>query len=72
MYVGRYNYEELRNAAVKNPNEETLSDLGKWFQNYGWEYWNGACFDADGYSLYPVYIYDEKSDTHILISWELR
>lgn len=72
MYVGRYNYEELRDAAVKNPTPENLENLGEWFHNYGMEFWNGECFDVDGYDLIPVYSDPDENGDFVRIGYELR
>lgn len=72
MYVGRYNYEELRKSVVDNPTQENRMALGEWFQNYGMEFWNGECFDADGFVLVPIYEWDEETDTGTVIDYELR
>lgn len=70
--MNRYNYEELRNAAVKNPTADNLNALGEWFQNYGMTFWNGEYFDADGYRLYPVHTDpDEYGDVQI-VGYEFR
>lgn len=39
--MNEYRYEELREAAIKNPTDENLAALGEWLQQYGDRYWNG-------------------------------
>ena len=73
MYIGRYNYDELRKAAIENPTEENLAALGKWFELYGMDFWNGQYFDADGYELWPVYAEAEEDAVQLeQVGWELR
>lgn len=72
MYVGRYNYEDLRKAAIDDPIRENRMALGEWFQNYGMEFWNGTHFDADGFALIPIYEWDDETDTGTVIDYELR
>ena len=40
--MNEYRYEELREAATKNPTGENLTALGEWLQQYGDRYWNGG------------------------------
>lgn len=68
----RYGYEEYRAAAIEDPSEENLANLGEWFQQYGMEFWNGECWDADGYELRPVYEWDEETGTGTICGYELR
>jgi len=72
VYVGRYNYDELRKAAIDNPTTENLEALGEWFNLYGMDFWNGESWDADGYELRPVYEWDDERDQGILIGYELK
>lgn len=46
--MNEYRYEELREAAIKNPTDENLAALGEWLQQYGDRYWNGEEWDIDG------------------------
>ena len=71
-YVGRYNYDELRKAAIEDPTPENLANLGEWFQDYGSSFWNGEYFDADGYRLYPVYSDPDDSGNSDLLGYDLR
>ena len=72
MYVGRYNYNELREAAIEDPTPENLENLGDWFQTYGMDFWNGECFDVDGYRLFPVYSEPDEYGDCERIGYELR
>lgn len=54
--MNEYRYEELREAATKNPTDENLAALGEWLQQYGDDSWNGEEWDIDeGRLLRPVY-----------------
>lgn len=54
--MNEYRYEELREAAIKNPTDENLAALGEWLQQYGDRYWKGEEWDIDGgRRLRPVY-----------------
>jgi hypothetical protein len=54
--MNEYRYEELREAATKNPTGENLAALGEWLQQYGNDCWNGEEWDIDeGRLLRPVY-----------------
>lgn len=54
--MNEYRYEELREAATKNPTGENLTALGEWLQQYGDRYCNGEEWDIDrGSRLRPVY-----------------
>lgn len=67
-----YKYEELRAKAIAtNATDEDIANLVEWFELYGMEYWNGECFDADGYQLYPVQE-EVAEDEWETIGWELR
>lgn len=63
-------YEELRKAVADNPSEENLNALGDWFVRYGYEYWNGEVFDADGIELVPVYEQTGEDDFD-LVGWKI-
>lgn len=63
----RYDYNELKNAVKRNPTQENIEKLVSWFENYGNEYWNGECYDADELGcIYPIYAEPE------IIGYELR
>lgn len=63
-------YQELREKAINERTPEALAELGEWFEREGGRYWNGEVFDADGYSLKPIYELDEFGDG-TLVGWEL-
>lgn len=70
---GRYDYEELRAAAVSpDATEADLLALGKWFSLYGDCCWNGEYYDADGLRLYPLYKWDEELDEGEIVGYEFR
>ena len=62
-YVGKYNYDELREDATSpEATQEDINALGEWFSQYGEMYWNGEYYDAeDGLCLYPLYKYNHDS-----------
>ena len=72
MNIGRYDYEELRAAAISNPTTENVNNLGEWFDMYGSEFWNGEVYDADGYDIIPVIEWDEENDTGRIVGYEMR
>ena len=70
---GRYDYEELRAAAVSpDATQIDINTLGEWFQTYDMNSWNGEYFDMDdGLRLYPV---EEEflPDQFRVIRYEIR
>ena len=72
MYVGRYNYDELRRTAIENPTPENLENLGEWFCTYGMDFWNGESWDADGYRLFPTYSEPDVDRDCERVGYELR
>ena len=72
MYVGRYDYDRLRKAAIDEPTPENLEHFAHWFNLYGMDFWNGECWDADGYGLYPIYEWDEENDVGNIVGYELK
>lgn len=67
-----YDYEELRAAAfAPNATQEDVENLGDWFSQYGEAFWNGECYDADGYELWPVYDFSDEDDPK-LTGYEIR
>ena len=67
-----YEYEELRAAATApGATHEQINALGEWLEQHGDRFWNGECYDADGYLLFPIY--DEtEPDEYRLTGYELR
>lgn len=72
-FVSKYNYEELRAAAVSpNATQIDIDTLGEWFDCYGMDSWNGEYFDADnGLRLFPIYEEDED-ENFTVIGYEFR
>ena len=67
-----YKYEELRAKAIAaDATDEDIANLAEWFELYGMSHWNGECFDADGYQLYPVQE-EVAEDEWKTVGWELR
>lgn len=50
-------YQELlQKAKCSSATQEDLNELGKWFEDCGFQYWNGEAYYADdGDWLYPIY-----------------
>lgn len=71
--ASQYDYKELREKAVSNnATQEDINALGEWFEQNGYShYWNGECFDAEGYYLYPIHkqISEEQFE---IVGYELR
>ncbi len=64
-----YSYQELEEAALRDPTPENLNALGEWFERYGHTFWNGEFFSVDEDNrLYRVW--DE--DIENVIGYELR
>ena len=69
--VNYYNYKELRAAALAG-DAQAINDLGKWFEDYGTDYWNGEYFDCDeGYRLFPIYE-ERGEDEYETVGYEFR
>lgn len=61
----KYDYKELREKAIaKNATKQDRLNLYNWFNLYGNQFWNGECYDVDGYEMFPIYneIKDEDGD----------
>lgn len=68
----RYNYEELKNKALKTNKIEDINELGEWFENFGNEFWNGEFYEIDNNNrLYPIYKEIEE-DEFIITGYEIR
>ena len=69
-----YFYEELRAAAVApGATKADLDALGRWFEQFGMDCWNGECWDADGgLRLYPIVEWDEELDQGTTVGYEFR
>lgn len=69
----KYDYLELKaKAAAPNATKKDLENLWNWFETYGNRYWNGECYDADDFLLYPVYEHDAENDQYEVIGYEIR
>lgn len=68
----RYDYEELKNKALKTNNQEDINALGEWFENYGMEFWNGEYYEIDSNnSIYPIYK-EIDEDEFIITGYKIR
>lgn len=50
----RYNYEDLKEKAFKEPTAENLFALGEWLEMYE-QFWNGEYYAVDDKRLFPIY-----------------
>ena len=66
-----YSYAELKSAVMENASEENINALGEWFADYGTAYWNGECYDADDFLLYPIYV-EVEEDEYEVRGYEIR
>lgn len=75
VWAAQYDFPELLSAATApDATQVDLNNLGKWFQHYGMEYWNGEYFDVDGKGtlcLYPINV-EVDEDWWYLAGYELR
>lgn len=72
MSINYYSYKELREKSVSaDATQSDIDALGEWFQQYGSRFWNGEVYDADGFVLRPVQVYDEDSDTWETTGYEI-
>lgn len=62
--MNKYDYRKLREAAEND--SSAVNALGSWFYLYGWDYWNGEYFDADGMKVVPQYETDEYGDAKLI------
>lgn len=68
----RYDYEELRAAAIDNPTFENMEALADWLRTYDMSSWNGECFDIDdGLSLYPIYGDEDEDGCYPIIAYKI-
>ena len=68
----RYDYAELRKAAVENPTFENLEVLADWLRNYDMNSWDGECFDIDdGLRLYPVYGDEDEGGCFPILGYKI-
>lgn len=70
--IGRYDYQELRAAAIEDRTPEALAALAKWCDLYG-DCWNGEGWDIDdGYTLFPVYGEPDEDGEVEVIGYDIR
>ena len=71
--MSRYDYEELKNKALaQNAVQEDIDALGKWFEQYGVEYWNGEYYEIDSNNrLLPMYKQIDEDEFEI-VGYEIR
>ena len=68
----RYDYQELRAAAIENPTFENLEALADWLRNYDTKSWNGEFWDIDnGLRLYPVYGDEDEDGRFPIVNYEI-
>ena len=66
-------YDLLRRRVIANPTSiRNMTDLALWFELFGIDFWNGEYWDADGYSLRPIFEYDPITDQQNTIGYEWR
>lgn len=71
--MSRYDYEELRDKALSTTaTQEDVNALGKWFEHYGNDYWNGEYWEIDSNnSLYPIYR-EVSEDEFEIVGYEIK
>lgn len=68
--MGYYDYEEIKNKALKTKNFDDVLALGEWFENYGMDFWNGEYFEIDKNNrLYPLYDKLSEDEDLTLVGW---
>ena len=71
----KYNYQDLKEKALKGGKQDRLN-LWNWFEENDRRSWNGECYDADEFLLYPVYDFTFDDDGEIesfdIIDAEIR
>ena len=73
-----YDYSDLIKCYTNNKTDINLDSIGKWFELYGQDFWNGECYTCEelngrlypifkdlGYSRSGLYFYEQ-------VGWELR
>lgn len=69
--MSAYDYQELRDKAMKTRDQKDIDALGEWMEVYGMDSWNGEVFDIDdGYSLRPIQKAVDFEDNGDPIQWE--
>lgn len=75
--INYYSYEDLKNAVLQDKTQENINNLGEWFSRYGMSYWNGECFDADDFRVYPVVVeaedfVEDENENWETVGYEIR
>lgn len=53
--MGYYDYKDLIKIFNETKSYNDLLNLYYWFCEFGMCFWNGECFQADDFEIYPVY-----------------
>ena len=75
MAMEAADYEQLRSRALSpKARKGDIDRLGKWFERFGADRWNGDSYDAgDGVLLVPIYYFTEYGDDCLeLVGYEIR
>ena len=75
MAMEAADYEELRSRALSpKARKDDIDRLGKWFERFGADKWNGRSYDAgDGVRVVPIYYFTEYGDEGLeLMGYEIR
>ena len=68
----RYSYSELLTAATgPNATQSDIDTLGSWFADFGTQYWNGECYEAGAYNVFPIFE-EVEEDQYEVVRYELR
>lgn len=67
-FVGKYEYESLRDAALAGgATQEDIDALGEWLYRYNMSEWNGECWDiGGGRRVFPVYRQIDEDDFELV------
>lgn len=73
-FVDWADYEDLVDLAMDRRTEEYgLPALWAWHEYHAPEFWNGEGYEIDGaHNIYPVYDWDEETDTGEVVGYEIR
>lgn len=68
----RYDYAELRAAAIDNPTFENMEALADWLRNYDMNSWNGEFWDIDdGLRLKPEYGEEDENGCFPIVGYSI-
>lgn len=71
--MNRYSYSDiLAKAEVEGASSVDVNALGEWFEDYGYTYWNGECFECGGLRVYRIYGKPNKWGDYPIIGYEFR